>query len=62
MATEPWSIPTTPTPDERAVLAELRGASKRFGTGAAAVDAVRDVDLTIGGNVSMHHAEAIDQS
>ncbi|HSK93328.1 MAG TPA: ABC transporter ATP-binding protein, partial [Candidatus Angelobacter sp.] len=47
MATEPWSIPTTPTPDERAVLAELRGASKRFGTGAAAVDAVRDVDLTI---------------
>lgn len=29
------------------MLAELRGASKRFGTGAAAVDAVRDVDLTI---------------
>ena len=47
MTTETWSIPTTPTRDERAVLAELRGASKRFGTGAAAVDAVRDVDLTI---------------
>lgn len=29
------------------MLAELRGASKRFGTGAAAVDVVRDVDLTV---------------
>ena len=47
METTTWSIPTTPTHDGRPVLAELRGASKRFGTGAAAVDAVRDVDLTI---------------
>ena len=47
MATETWSIPTTPTRDKRAVLAELRGASNRFGTGAAAVDAFRDVDLTV---------------
>ena len=29
------------------VLAELRGVSKRFGRGAAAVDAVRDLDLTV---------------
>ena len=29
------------------MLAELRGASKRFGSGAAAVDAVRDIDLTV---------------
>jgi ABC-2 type transport system ATP-binding protein len=47
METTTWSTPTTPPRDERAVLAELRGASKRFGTGAAAVDAVRDVDLTV---------------
>jgi len=47
MAITTRSIPTTPTRDERAVLAELRGASKRFGSGAAAVEAVRDVDLTI---------------
>jgi len=47
METTTWSIPTTSTRDERAVLAELHGASKRFGTGAAAVDAVRDVDLTV---------------
>ncbi len=47
METTTWSTPTTPPRDERAVLAELRRASKRFGTGAAAVDAVRDVDLTV---------------
>ena len=47
METTTRSIPTTPPRDERAVLAELRRASKRFGTGAAAVDAVRDVDLTV---------------
>ena len=29
------------------MIAELRGVSKRFGSGAAAVDAVRDVDLTV---------------
>ena len=29
------------------VLAELLGASKTFGTGAAAVHAVSDVDLTV---------------
>src|SRR5262245_48306839 len=46
MATETWSLATTPTP-ERTVLAELHRASKRFGSGASAVDAVRDVDLTI---------------
>lgn len=33
--------------NEPAVLAELRGVSKRFGRGAAAVDAVRDLDLTV---------------
>jgi ABC-2 type transport system ATP-binding protein len=47
MATQTWLNPTTPTRDERTVLAELRGASKRFGSGAAAVDAVRDIDLTV---------------
>jgi ABC-2 type transport system ATP-binding protein len=47
METTTWSITTAPTRDERAVLAELRGASKRFGTGAKAVHAVRDVDLTV---------------
>ena len=47
METTTRSIPTTPPRDERAVLAELRRASKQFGTGAAAVDAVRDVDLTV---------------
>ena len=47
METTTWSIPTTPSRHEPAVLAELRGASKRFGTGASAVHAVRDVDLTV---------------
>ena len=47
MAITNRSIPTTHTSHERAVLAELRGASKRFGSGAATVEAVRNVDLTI---------------
>jgi ABC-2 type transport system ATP-binding protein len=46
MKTTTRSDPTT-TQDERAMLAELHGASKRYGTGGAGVDAVRDVDLTV---------------
>lgn len=37
----------TSTTERGAVLAELRNATKRFGTGAATVEALSGVDLTI---------------
>ena len=48
MITNERSITSNSTAAERgAVLAELRSASKRFGTGIATVEAVKDVDLTV---------------
>ena len=48
MVTNERSITSNSTATEQgAVLAELRSATKRFGTGVATVEAVKDVDLTV---------------
>jgi len=50
MLTNERSTTTETTPNDRgAILAELRNATKRFGSGATAVEALTEVDLTARG-------------
>jgi ABC-2 type transport system ATP-binding protein len=47
MVTHEQPIPAYPTTNQGVVLAELHDTTKRFGTGAATVEAVSGIDLTV---------------